>query len=317
MATKMQQRRGSSTEWANANPILANGEIGFETDTKIIKIGDGTTSWNNLGSPFLPTNGKAADSEKLDGINSTEFMRVSDNSFGRYRGAGDALPTLNLRAGDLYYYAGASQMLMYYGSGIGWRYLGPASVGTYTNRDNLIHLHVGMEVKIAADNSVWERRSRLVNGVATPYWAGLHHEYLPRATIRRTTVQSISGTQALVFNELAAGSTDGMWSSSDPSRINALEAGIFDLSVNIPWVAASGDSNDGGIETSVRINNDVGRMLRIDGRRSQPWVPSTVTATLKGVFLTASDYVVFYGWQNTIFTRDILAGMSVTVERVR
>ncbi len=45
MTTRMQQRRGTSTQWANANPVLAAGEIGFETDTNKFKIGDGVKTW--------------------------------------------------------------------------------------------------------------------------------------------------------------------------------------------------------------------------------------------------------------------------------
>lgn len=48
MAVRIQFRRGTSTEWYNANPILSDGEIGYETDTKIIKFGDGATAWRVL-----------------------------------------------------------------------------------------------------------------------------------------------------------------------------------------------------------------------------------------------------------------------------
>ena len=48
MATRMLQRRGTASQWANANPILGSGEIGFETDTGQFKIGDGTTNWDDL-----------------------------------------------------------------------------------------------------------------------------------------------------------------------------------------------------------------------------------------------------------------------------
>lgn len=48
MAVRIQFRRGTSTEWFNANPILSDGEIGYESDTKIIKFGDGATAWNSL-----------------------------------------------------------------------------------------------------------------------------------------------------------------------------------------------------------------------------------------------------------------------------
>lgn len=46
--TRMQQRRGTSSEWTSANPVLAAGEIGFETDTNKFKIGDGINNWGSL-----------------------------------------------------------------------------------------------------------------------------------------------------------------------------------------------------------------------------------------------------------------------------
>lgn len=48
MATRMQQRRGTASQWTTANPILAAGEIGFESDTGQFKIGDGTNHWDDL-----------------------------------------------------------------------------------------------------------------------------------------------------------------------------------------------------------------------------------------------------------------------------
>ena len=48
MATRMQQRRGTAQQWTAANPVLAAGEIGFETDTNKFKIGDGTNTWSLL-----------------------------------------------------------------------------------------------------------------------------------------------------------------------------------------------------------------------------------------------------------------------------
>ena len=44
----MQQRRGTAAQWTTANPILAAGEIGFETDTSKFKMGNGTSAWSAL-----------------------------------------------------------------------------------------------------------------------------------------------------------------------------------------------------------------------------------------------------------------------------
>jgi hypothetical protein len=48
MATRMQQRRGTAAQWSAANPILAAGEIGFETDTSKFKMGNGSSAWSAL-----------------------------------------------------------------------------------------------------------------------------------------------------------------------------------------------------------------------------------------------------------------------------
>lgn len=48
MAVRMQQRRATAEQWLLADPTLAEGEIGLETDTYSFKIGDGVNSWSLL-----------------------------------------------------------------------------------------------------------------------------------------------------------------------------------------------------------------------------------------------------------------------------
>ena len=48
MANRIQLRRDGAQQWANVNPILAQGELGIEIDTSRLKIGDGVTAWNSL-----------------------------------------------------------------------------------------------------------------------------------------------------------------------------------------------------------------------------------------------------------------------------
>ncbi len=48
MPVRLQFRRGTASQWTSANPTLAQGELGLETDTSQFKIGDGTTPWNSL-----------------------------------------------------------------------------------------------------------------------------------------------------------------------------------------------------------------------------------------------------------------------------
>jgi len=54
MAVQIQLRRGTASQWTSANPTLAAGEMGIETDTDKYKIGDGSTAWTSLGYSSLP-----------------------------------------------------------------------------------------------------------------------------------------------------------------------------------------------------------------------------------------------------------------------
>src|ERR1700691_6115312 len=48
MRVTLQLRRGLAAPWTSANPVLAQGELGLETDTDKVKIGDGSTAWTSL-----------------------------------------------------------------------------------------------------------------------------------------------------------------------------------------------------------------------------------------------------------------------------
>jgi hypothetical protein len=47
MPVTFQFRRGLAAQWASANPVLAAGELGLETDTNKFKVGNGATGWNS------------------------------------------------------------------------------------------------------------------------------------------------------------------------------------------------------------------------------------------------------------------------------
>ena len=51
MAVNIQLRRGTAAEWTASNPTLTEGEVGVETDTKKLKVGDGLTVWASL--PYI------------------------------------------------------------------------------------------------------------------------------------------------------------------------------------------------------------------------------------------------------------------------
>jgi hypothetical protein len=41
-------RNDTAANWTTENPVLLQGEVGVETDTRRMKVGDGTTAWNSL-----------------------------------------------------------------------------------------------------------------------------------------------------------------------------------------------------------------------------------------------------------------------------
>lgn len=59
MSVQILFRRGTAADWTSANPILGNGEPGFETDTGRLKIGDNVTAWNALS--YIQGTGGVAD----------------------------------------------------------------------------------------------------------------------------------------------------------------------------------------------------------------------------------------------------------------
>jgi len=127
MAIQVQIRRGTASEWSSANPILAEGELGYETDTSLIKVGNGTSNWNSLsyieiaGSPSLEKisfdtgsqtltadgqlawdSGRLALSYRTNGINipigQKNFLRVKNNT-GATIGFGSFVSILSSDAG--------------------------------------------------------------------------------------------------------------------------------------------------------------------------------------------------------------------------
>lgn len=87
MATKIQLRRDTAANWTSANPTLSAGELGYESDTDKVKVGDGITAWTSLAylingtagagtdlTAFSVTNNTAADPSNLSyNTNTGEF----------------------------------------------------------------------------------------------------------------------------------------------------------------------------------------------------------------------------------------------------
>ena len=68
-------RRDQAANWTSANPVLAAGEAGYELDTRLLKIGDGVTAWNNL--PYHSAQLTIADDDStINTFNSSKTLKI-------------------------------------------------------------------------------------------------------------------------------------------------------------------------------------------------------------------------------------------------
>jgi len=80
MAYQLQLRRDTSVNWSSIDPILAQGEPGYELDTGKIKYGDGVTLWSAL--PYFTSGGSGGNTTPGGPINSVQF-----NANGSFSGS--------------------------------------------------------------------------------------------------------------------------------------------------------------------------------------------------------------------------------------
>ena len=75
MADIIQIRRDTSSNWTSANPTLAQGELGVETNTSKVKVGTGSTAWTSLGY-IIDTGGYAVTSGNLSQFAATTSAQL-------------------------------------------------------------------------------------------------------------------------------------------------------------------------------------------------------------------------------------------------
>jgi len=66
MAKQIQIRRDTAANWSSENPVLADGEIGYDSTNEIFKFGDGSTAWNSLSTYTAPIADNSVSPVKLD-----------------------------------------------------------------------------------------------------------------------------------------------------------------------------------------------------------------------------------------------------------
>jgi hypothetical protein len=75
----VQGGQATAAEWAQINPVLQLGWIGYESDTGRVKIGDGISDWNTLEYSFFPLN---SDQRSTTGVDTQDDLIVDNDAKG-------------------------------------------------------------------------------------------------------------------------------------------------------------------------------------------------------------------------------------------
>lgn len=97
--TKIIQRHDTAANWTAANPVLAAGEMGVETDTNKFKFGDGATAWSELEYATSMGELVTATADTLGGIKVGENLSITEDG------------TLSANAVDAYTKAETDELL--------------------------------------------------------------------------------------------------------------------------------------------------------------------------------------------------------------
>lgn len=92
--TEIQLRHDTTSDWATANSVLAQGELGVDTETRMMKVGDGATAWNFL--PYINSAGSAS---------ASPLLVIADNG---YSSGGNNVSTSTAGTGSYYFTVGAA-----------------------------------------------------------------------------------------------------------------------------------------------------------------------------------------------------------------
>lgn len=146
--TLIQFRRGTASQWTTTNPTLAQGEVGFETDTGKFKIGRNATAWNSLpyagGSAIAAGSGmcvafdSATNSYTLSSEIASSGSGISVSSLSCGTGSGNSYSiSLNNRLQEVSKLTSSGIVVSTNSSGVVTRSLSSGNNISITNADGL------------------------------------------------------------------------------------------------------------------------------------------------------------------------------------
>lgn len=243
MAYTILFRRGTDNEWTQANPVLRLGEMGFVTDTRRLKVGDGITPWNSLPYNIASlTNGKIP----LDQLPDTVKISVNEVSTIAQRNM------LTAESGDLAVVAETNKTYVYDGTNWVEFLVNPDLTGYATEQyvvDAIDNLGLESYLTSASVNAIVDSAITDLNigQYATQTYVGLEiaeldlpdsHlfqvDYQNRSTLYGNDVPHIGGSSSAQFSyEGVTGVGDGVFTSSSAILAAYPSASIVFLSTGM------------------------------------------------------------------------------------
>jgi peptidoglycan/xylan/chitin deacetylase (PgdA/CDA1 family) len=271
MSIQIQTRRGTAAQWTTANPILAQGEQGYEIDTNKVKYGDGLTAWNSL--PYLVSNATAPDAT----TSSKGIVQLAGDLGGS--AAAPTVPQLATKSQYAHNPRPATvndKVVTIFATGHGWTIQGTNGTINSNLNDTSKFCQGTQSVKLVSDGAGTGQTITLRSPVVTALdWTGnlpkIWVEVEGRANLNRIAFTAFSGstsnsyswtfdhgtdlyplTQESIFIPLTLSFADATISGS-PSRSNITQ---FQFSFS-----------DTGVPVTVRLN---GVAYRPDGSNLYP-----------------------------------------------
>ena len=174
MADLIQIRRDTAANWTSANPVLAQGELGAETDTSKIKIGNGSTAWTGL-SYLIDAGGYATLSGVQTFTGTKTFAGTTSTLAGVLTNAAEVATVSATAATGTIAYDITTQSVLYYTSNASanWTVNFRASSGTSLNTAMTTGQSVTAAFLVTQGATAYYNSAVQVDGSSvTPKWQG-------------------------------------------------------------------------------------------------------------------------------------------------
>ena len=271
-------RRDLAATWTSVNPVLSAGEIGLESDTGKIKLGDGTTAWTGLTYFY----GSLQNASYVQSLVAGTGLTITGNS-----GSGTT-PTINIGQSVA---TSASPTFA------------QVTVNNIPTSDN--HVASKSYVDGIASSINWHESTNLATAAAlpnAPTYSNGTNGVGATLTASASARLVVDGTNASTGNRIIV-----------KNQVNAVHNGIYDVtaqgSVSAPWVLTRSDDFD---TSSYYATPNPGDATFVSGGStniSQAFLVVTTGTGTDGAHIIGTDNISFTQFSGTSV---IFAGTGIT-----